>query len=370
MAISSFSFSRAGIRAIIFSAAVTLVFAAPTPLRAQHMQPTPVMNAYFNMLFAGDLSGAPDLFDEMESDPMTAMMQSRYQARFVDKTSSLDLSALEDPAVRSIAERYQLYWREALTGVDTKDALERALLADVDTHLIADGFDSAGDDEDLLQKNLEAFLETKGVFAQAGKTAPLQDLMLWLDNEQSVETVELTDGTYEIPLNQLSNFVSYGWMNFGSFGMTSAGGWAETDGLYCICVAYDLSSERFKLSFLKHEGRHHIDLQRYPELKAADLEYRAKLTELAFAENEMDRLLAHFTDGANRIENAPHPLANWYVVNGLAEKLTGSPAPESGIDWSGFDKVEIQKAARTLLKEHTHAIEKEGAATTEGLLTV
>ena len=63
--------------------------------------------------------------------------------------------------------------------------------------------------------------------------------------------------------------------------MTSTGGWAKEDGLYCLCRHYDLDSERYKLSFLKHEARHFADYELYPELQPSDMEYRSKLTELA-----------------------------------------------------------------------------------------
>jgi hypothetical protein len=150
--------------------------------------------------------------------------------------------------------------------------------------------------------------------------------MIWTSNDTVVESVELTDDTYEVELNYLDDFVSYGWSNFAAFGMASTGGWAKKDGLYCICRHYDLDSERFKLSFLKHEARHYADFKLYPELQPADLEYRGKLTELAYSEEGIYRLLEQFTKAANRVENAPHPLANWYV------QAPGNPSPKSKFD--------------------------------------
>ena len=37
------------------------------------------------------------------------------------------------------------------------------------------------------------------------------------------------------------------------------------------------------ISYLAHESRHFEDYQLFPKLKSADLEYRAKLTELSMA---------------------------------------------------------------------------------------
>ena len=342
--------------------------AAPTMARAQHMQPTPVMSAYFNMLYSGDISGAPALFADNPDDPMVAMLKGQFEARFIDGTSRLDLSALKSEKARAVAELYQDYWRDALMQSAPPADLEAALLETLDAMLIAEGYESPGDDEDAREANIEAFMEREGAFTQSGRTPPLQDLMLWTQNEVSRVSVTLTDGDYDVDINFLDGFVSYGWLNFGSFGMTSAGGWAKKDGLYCVCGAYDMSSERYLLSFLKHETRHYADFKLYPELKAPDLEYRGKLTELAFAEGGLYEQLARFTGGANKIDNAPHPLANWYVVDGLSRLLLDGKAPADASEWEAVPKEKIRKAARKLLKEHDHALKKEGAKTTTGVI--
>ncbi len=352
-------------------AALALIVGAafvPDLARAQHMQPTPAMSAYFNMLFSGDLSGAPALFADNPDDPMVPMLKGQFEARFIDRTSGLDLSALESHKVRAIVELYQRYWRDTLMQIAPPADLEDAFVAQLDAMLLAEGFDVAGNDEDAREANLEALMNSEGVFAQSGRTPPLQDLMIWTENEVSKERIELTDGIYDVDVNFLDGFVSYGWMNFASFGMTSAGGWAKKDGLYCVCGSYDMNSERYRLSFLKHEARHYVDFKLYPELKAPDLEYRGKLTELAFAEDGLYRQLAQFTGGANKIDNAPHPLANWYVVDGLSRLVLDGKPPADAREWEAVPKEKIRKAARKLLKEHDHALNKKGAKTTTGVI--
>ena len=54
------------------------------------------------------------------------------------------------------------------------------------------------------------------------------------------------------------------------------------DTLYCVEWAYAPDTENFEVSYLKHEAQHLADFQRFPGLPSAELEYRAKLTELAF----------------------------------------------------------------------------------------
>ena len=339
------------------------------PARAQHMTPTPVMSAYFKMLFVGDLSGAPQLFDDNPDDPMTGRIKGQFESRFVDRTNGLDLTALKSEKAKTVVALYQAYWRDTLMRVASPVEREAALIDQLDLILLAEGYESAGDDEDKREEQLESFLRAEGVYAQSGRTPPLQDLMIWTENRISTERITLTDGVYDVDVNFLDGFVSHGWMSFASFGMTSAGGWAKKDGLYCVCGAYDMSSERYQLSFLKHEARHYVDFKLYPELKAADLEYRGKLTELAFAEAGLYAQLAQFTNGANKIDNAPHPLANWHVVDGLSRLVLDGNTPTDASAWEAVAKDDIRNAARQLLDEHDAALKREGAETTEGVIT-
>ena len=340
------------------------------PAQGQHVQATPVLNEYFRMVFAGDVSGADALFAKAPEDHGSKMLAARFTERFVNKSDGLDLSKIDSAVVKSIAELFQSYWRDALMKADSLDTLEASLKGNLDRILVARGYESALDDEDRLLENVEALVSDEGYFVLSGRTPPLLELMIWTKNEVAVQSVELTDGVYEVEINYLDDFISYGWSNFAAFGMTSTGGWAKKDGLYCLCRHYDLESERFELSFLKHETRHYADFALYPELQASDLEYRGKLTELAFSEEGTYRLLEHFFNAANRVQNAPHPLANWYVIEGLTAQLLDGERPTSASAWQSIPKEEIRRAARRLLEEHDSVLTELGANTTEGVVNL
>jgi hypothetical protein len=340
------------------------------PAQAQHGQMTPVLNAYLKMVFAGDVSGAVDLFASEPDDRGSMMLVDRFERRFNERTDGLDLTRIESPVVREIAELFQTYWLDALMREAPLDVLEKRLKGRLDDMLIQRGFASALEDEDTLFENVEAFIRAEGYFAQSGHTPPLIDLMIWSSNKTAIESVELTDGTYDVELNHIDDFVSYGWSNFAAFGMASTGGWAKKDGLYCICRHYDLDSERFKLSFLKHEARHYADFGLYPELQPADLEYRAKLTELAYSEEGTYRLLQQFAKAANRVENAPHPLANWYVIEGLSGLLLDGKWPADASAWDSIPKERIRQAARRLLEYHDNKLADLGPSTAKGIVNL
>lgn len=356
--------------AIIAIIALTALVGPFSQSQAQHTQMTPVLGAYFKMVFAGDVSGATALFAGEPDDNGSKMLASRFERRFVERSDSLDLSGIDSAVVREIAELFQAYWRDALMQKAPVDALEEALVSQLDELLVNRGYASALDDLDTLSENIEALIRKEGYFAQSGRTPPLLDLMIWTKNEVANESVELTDATYEVKVNYLDNFISYGWSNFAAFGMTSTGGWAEEDGLYCLCRHYDLDSERFKLSFLKHETRHFADYKLYPELQPSDLEYRGKLTELAFSHEGTYRLLEHFQNSANRVENAPHPLANWYVIEGLSEQLLDGEWPADAAAWQSVQKEQIRKAARHLLQEHDGKLVDLGPASAKGVINL
>jgi hypothetical protein len=357
---------------IVATALIALLacIAAPGPAQAQHGHVTPVLSAYLKMVFAGDVSGAADLFASEPDDRGSLMLVDRFERRFRERTDGLDLTRIENPVVRDIAELFQSYWIDALTQEAPLDVLEDRLKSRLDDILTERGFASAYEDEDKLFENVEAFIGGEGYFAQSGRTPPLLDLMIWTSNKKAVESVELTDGTYEVEINYIDDFVSYGWSNFAAFGMTSTGGWAKKDGLYCICRYYDLDSERFKLSFLKHEARHYADFGLYPKLQPADLEYRGKLTELAYSEEGTYRLLEQFTKAANRIENAPHPLANWYVIDGLSELLPDGKWPADASAWESIPKEQIRQAARRLLENHDNKLADLGPSTAKGIVNL
>ncbi len=298
------------------------------------------------------------------------MLKDKFDGRFVARSNDLDLSAIDSPKVQAVAELFQAYWRDALMQTAELDALEGALKSELDGMLADEGFASALDDEDKLLENVEEFIRRQGYFALSGRTPPLLELMIWTTNDVATESVELTDGIVEVDVNYVDNFVSYGWANFATFGMASTGGWAKKDGLYCLCGHYDLDSEKFKLSFLKHEARHYADFGRYPELQASDLEYRGKLTELAFSNEGTYSLLEHFFNSANKVANAPHPLANWYVMNGLSRHLLDGEMPSEADAWESIPKERIRQTARLLLEEHDTALIEQGALTTQGIINM
>ena len=57
---------------------------------AQHGQMTPVLQSYFKMVYAGDVSGATALFASEPDDQGSRMLAERFEHRFLERDDGLD----------------------------------------------------------------------------------------------------------------------------------------------------------------------------------------------------------------------------------------------------------------------------------------
>jgi hypothetical protein len=167
--------------------------------------------------------------------------------------------------------------------------------------------------------------------------------------------VQLPEGPYTVRVELLDDFVSRGWMAYGRCERGSAGGWATDKALYAVVPRYSqgLDSEEFRVVFLGHETQHFADQNAYPGIKPWELEYRAKLVELAQGREVSAKRLDYMVTAQSDDTNSPHTYANKRVVADLTARLGAAP-----------DKVSIdrlQQAARDQLVEDTRRRKAAGA---------
>ena len=147
-------------------------------------------------------------------------------------------------------------------------------------------YDVPDAEEELLTEKLQLVFEANGYHVLFGKTQGYYGPYIWRDTVPTVYRVELPSGTTEYTVNILKGFVFRGWMDYMTFGMHGTVGWASPDGtINCIEQAYDFESERFRVSLLKHESQHIVDMRQFPGITPTELEYRAKLVELHYTSN-------------------------------------------------------------------------------------
>jgi len=323
---------------------------------------------YISYALQGDLRPAAALFQPSLDAPFSAAestLAQQFQRRFVDRSEVFDDSAAP-PAAREVMAIYRRYWTKSLMGELEGDAGEGYLTSELRSFVGPATGPDAVPDSAVLERMMEK-LEAGGIHVLDGMTTPYYDLMLWTRTDTTRYEVELTDTKQPVTVVFIGDFLIKGWSHFATIGRASTGGWATKEALFCLRDDYDLDSENFKISYLKHEGRHFADYTRFPALEQADLEYRGKLTELAFAKESTFHLLDHFAASGAKNPNAPHSYANYAVVRDVSAAVLGEPTTD-GTRLHAMPIDKIQKAARDLLADNTRKLTAAGADTTHGII--
>jgi hypothetical protein len=244
----------------------------------------------------------------------------------------------KDPLLAGALAVYRDYWTQVLQKKEGD-----AILRDGLSKLL--GVSRPIDElTDLLGKRLEA----EGLHSIRGLTAPYQELMVWKKETAHDYTVKLPESTVKVRVVFMDDFASLGWEGFATCGRYHPAGWTKPEALYAVASAYDTKSEHFAVSYLAHEGQHFSDNAKFPKLEQPELEYRAKLTELATAKTTARDLLERFAAQQGPTRETPHGFANAAVVRDLGKP--GSVA-------------KINQTAAALLRASTKRLTALGAST-------
>lgn len=317
-----------------------------------------VTHVYIAQALQGDISQANQLFGSLtpqSGSDLDHYLAEQYRHRFVlrDENSNPDSG---NNFIDELVAIYRQYWTQILTEEKSPDESMVWLKSALNDLLVNNAeVDIPGSLADVFIR-LDHAIEQQGFYSDRSYASPLHDLMLWKMQQTESYVVELTDQSQEVTVIFMDDFYSMGWSDFATLGMTSTGGWAAKDVLYCVSWAWDPSSENFRVSYLQHEARHLADYRRFPQLQAIDLEYRAKLTELSFASSSLPRLLNKFTVNGAANTDSPHAFANYRVSRDLYQAIFGSPLPETGNPWLRIGADKVNPAARALLEEHTRKL--------------
>lgn len=215
-----------------------------------------------------------------------------------------------------LLQRYRIYWHQSVLNPEDRphaeDRLRQALAQDFGTD----------DDWPTLEKEVHRRLASDRSYALLGQTGPLRELMIWTDQRKTVERVDLPDGAYEAAVIYLARFESLGWADWATCGRRGTGGWATSDALFAVTPRYEsLSGEEFRVTFLGHETQHFADLRRFPGIHPWELEYRAKLTELAQVRTTRLKVLGKFLEDQSEDVRHPHSYANRKILSDLQKRL-------------------------------------------------
>lgn len=323
----------------------------------------PLLQQLRHAAASGDLRPVMRLVAELERDPSAAsdelsrVLLQQFQERFQSPLKTIEHDG-EITLVDGVISAYRQYWRSVLTRSTEPQEAEAALRARLRS-LLALETGSAAPGHDLYEQ-LEQALAQQGFGSSAAATPPWRDLYIWRSERARHFKVSLTDTVEEVRVTFIEQPLIQGWQHFASLDLVTTSGWASASGLFCLCESYDLESTTFEVTWLKHETRHSVDLRLYPGMEESRMEYRAKLTELAFAGTAEVALLRQFTASGNEAGQSAHSRANYQVSRDLYREIFDAELPAGPNPWQALGPYRVAPAARRLLEKDTAAMRQAG----------
>jgi hypothetical protein len=317
-----------------------------------------ITDRYIALAIQGRLQPARALLDGLDHAGAEGDNRSerelavRFRQRFIEG-SEVPSPGTGNTLVDEVVTAYRMYWRQALLADGPQAGDQRSLEHALAAALRQDGPAGGAPPWKALFVALEPAIARQGYYALVSSDPRLHDLLVWRTQQMREFEVRLTDLTRRVQVAFLSDFASQGWKEYAALGLATTTGWVEGDTLYCVEWAYAPDTEGFEVSYLKHETRHLADFERFPGLSSAELEYRAKLTELAFASRTLRRLLEDFHAKSAPNPESPHAEANFRVVQDVYRALHGTELPELNGVWLTVDVGKVNRVARRLLEKNT-----------------
>jgi len=223
-----------------------------------------------------------------------------------------------DTLAGSALDIYESYWRDATMHPAERAATEENLRTRLGRLLHLQPTASMDTTEEELARELQA----RGFQSLEGRTGLLREFMLWGKQEEKIYSVTLPESVNRTRVVFMDGFYSQGWASYLTCGRSGTGGWTKPDGLFVVVPAYSsFTDENFRVNFLAHESQHYADHKVFPDLKPWELEYRAKLVELAYANDTMSRVILRFSSDQGDDPASPHSYADKRVLAAIRKRL-------------------------------------------------
>jgi hypothetical protein len=323
---------------------------------------------------AGDVSTAFIKMEEIKSfsNPIVNIIYQRWKkkmyARFVSKEEVFENTS-GNKIVNDISNIYREYWRVELMKPLPESRTDTTLYNNITDYVLSNKLTSLS--KDRLRKNikddsvLKKIIEKEGFKVNFNFRNGFQELFIW--NKESTEKYDviLPKETIKTTVVFIERYHINGYDEFSTISDSQVGGWATKDSttLFCNKGTYDLHSEKFKISYLKHESLHFIDLKNYPNLSSADLEYRSKVIELMYCtEGTMYDRISEFVSAANKADrDNAHPYANYILIQNMSKLIFNSDYNSDINQWKKVSVDKINKAASFLYESSENILQKDNS---------
>lgn len=289
-----------------------------------------------------------------------------YNERFGTATDQSDYLERRHSAIDGLLVIYCDYWRKSFLDYPKvhNSMLRKNLSAFLNKNYKPAKNLKVSDSDKKFGKYLVNYIKSKGLhttgFSQTGR---FYDLLVWKKETDTLYQFTLNGQKIHTPVVFMEDFITLGWEEYATLDKAFPGGWAKPEALYCVKQAYSLDSESFRISYLAHEGRHSEDYKLFPKLVTADLEYRAKLTELSLLDTTLFEVLFFFVTNADAKTEDGHKKADYYVVSNLSKRLFNVDFESDMGKWKSLDLQTIHAASAELLSQNTFALQKSGKQT-------
>lgn len=329
------------------------------------------LSPVYSAALQGDMTRALQVLDSLDANHFShkdSVMAECLRTTFAAPPQAEDLP----PLSRDLLTAYRTYWQTAMLHRATIKEAEAQLLVSLDTILARQGNRTTFSSLDSASEAAKGAIAREGLFALTGVTSPFYELMLWKRQTPTTYHVQLPQRAIDVNVVFLDSFISLGWAGYATCGRAHSGGWATKDSLFAVESAYDTTSETFRVSYLAHEAQHFSDYGEFPKLEQPELEYRAKLTELAKSQASTLDLIQSFAENSGQDRAVPHSLAGYWVVKDLSRMIADSTMAEKtpNADWSKVPPELIREEAGRLLRNNGEALHRAGADTISQFLGV
>jgi hypothetical protein len=303
-------------------------------------------------------------YDPQKLSGKELKFKTAFETRFAGATDKSDYLETRKSPVTELLTIYRDYWRSSL--LDNSRSYD-TLLGEKLSAFFSSKYQLRLDKSNLLPVDtidvyLKKYIASFGYHTTGfGKTGKYLDLLVWKNEKDTTYQFSFYAEKIRTPVVFMDDFITVGWEEYATLGIAYPGGWSTREALFCVRKAYDLKSEDFLISYLCHEGRHFMDYKLFPRLTSADLEYRAKLTELSLLKEELIETIELFINNANYESENGHSVANYCVIRDLSKALFKVDFEKDINKWKEVNAGKINKTAYDVLEANTLALKKQGA---------